>query len=83
MTCAQIAENSSLLAVGFSDSIIKVWTLVPQKLRSMKSSEKLQDIDREAGMVKLLFFINKYIFELIYGILVNFDLLFGTFGLSK
>lgn len=56
ITCAQIAENSSLLAVGFSDSIIKVWTLVPQKLRTMKSSEKLQDIDREAGTEKLILF---------------------------
>lgn len=44
-----MSEDSSLLAVGFTDSIIKVWTLVPQKLRAMKSAEQLQDIDREAG----------------------------------
>lgn len=50
MTCAEISEDSSLLAVGFNDSFIKVWSLVPQKLRSMKSADQLQDIDREAGM---------------------------------
>ncbi|XP_067006198.2 transcription initiation factor TFIID subunit 5 [Anabrus simplex] len=51
VTCAEIAEDSSLLAVGFSESIVKVWTMVPQKLRAMKSAEMLQDIDREADDV--------------------------------
>lgn len=49
VTCAEISEDSSLLAVGFNDSFIKVWSLVPQKLRNMKSADQLQDIDREAG----------------------------------
>jgi transcription initiation factor TFIID subunit 5 len=49
VTSAEVSEDSSLLAVGFADSIVKIWTLVPQKLRSMKSAEQLQDIDREAG----------------------------------
>jgi hypothetical protein len=49
VTSAEVSEDSSLLAVGFTDSIIKIWTLVPQKLRAMKSAEQLQDIDREAG----------------------------------
>ncbi|XP_063236951.1 transcription initiation factor TFIID subunit 5 [Bacillus rossius redtenbacheri] len=48
VTCAEVAEDSSLLAVGFSDAIVRVWTLLPQKLRAMKSAEQLQDIDREA-----------------------------------
>ncbi|KAK3924319.1 Transcription initiation factor TFIID subunit 5 [Frankliniella fusca] len=48
VTCAEISEDSSLLAVGFNDSFIKVWSLVPQKLRSMKSADQLSDIDREA-----------------------------------
>ncbi|XP_047350108.1 transcription initiation factor TFIID subunit 5 isoform X2 [Vespa velutina] len=51
VTAAEVAEDSSLLAVGFSDSAIKVWSLVPQKLRLMKSGEQLQDIDREADDV--------------------------------
>ncbi|KAI5641492.1 WD40 associated region in TFIID subunit, NTD2 domain-containing protein [Phthorimaea operculella] len=49
--CADICDDSTLLAVGFNNSIIKVWTLTPVKLRGMKSAEKLQDIDREAGDV--------------------------------
>lgn len=47
-TCADICDDSSLLAVGFSNSTIKVWTLTRMKLKGMKSAEKLQDIDREA-----------------------------------
>ncbi|KAL0274423.1 UNVERIFIED_CONTAM: hypothetical protein PYX00_006847 [Menopon gallinae] len=49
VTCAEICEDSSLLGVGFTDSLIKVWSLTPQKLKAMKSAEALQDIDREAG----------------------------------
>lgn len=37
-----------MLAVGFSDSIVKVWTLVPQKLKAMKSAEQLQDVNVDA-----------------------------------
>ncbi|XP_034951063.1 transcription initiation factor TFIID subunit 5 isoform X2 [Chelonus insularis] len=51
VTSAEISEDSSLLAVGFSDSIIKVWSLVPQKLRSMKTGEALTDTEREADDV--------------------------------
>ncbi|KOC62223.1 Transcription initiation factor TFIID subunit 5 [Habropoda laboriosa] len=51
VTAAEVAEDSSLLATGFSDSCIKVWSLVPQKLRLMKTGEQLQDIDREADDV--------------------------------
>lgn len=53
VTAAEISEDSSLLATGFSDSGIKVWSLVPSKLRLMKTGEQLQDIDREAGKMKL------------------------------
>lgn len=49
--CADICDDSTLLAVGFNNSTIKVWTLTPVRLRGMKSAEKLQDIDREAGDV--------------------------------
>ncbi|KAK5645647.1 hypothetical protein RI129_004111 [Pyrocoelia pectoralis] len=48
VTCAEITEDSSMLAVGFSDSIVKVWTLVPQKLKTMKSAEQLQDVNTDA-----------------------------------
>ena len=49
VTAAEVAEDSSLLAVAFSDSAIKVWSLVPQKLRMMKDGEQLADVEREAG----------------------------------
>ncbi|KAL0894765.1 hypothetical protein ABMA27_013297 [Loxostege sticticalis] len=45
---ADICDDSTLLAVGFNNSTIKVWTLTPVRLRGMKSAEKLLDIDREA-----------------------------------
>ncbi|XP_032685739.1 transcription initiation factor TFIID subunit 5 isoform X2 [Odontomachus brunneus] len=48
VTSAEIAEDSSLLATGFRDSGIKVWSLIPQKLRPMKAGEELQDIDKDA-----------------------------------
>ncbi|KAI5704880.1 hypothetical protein M8J75_009671 [Diaphorina citri] len=47
VTCAEISEDVSILAVGFSESYIKLWSLVPQKLKAMKSSDQLQDIEME------------------------------------
>lgn len=47
--CAEISEDGSMMAVGFSDSRIKVWSLVPQKLKAMKNAEQLQDINLETG----------------------------------
>jgi len=46
------------MAAGFSDSIIKVWSLVPQKLRGMKPADLLADIDKEAGKI---FFLKNYL----------------------
>lgn len=46
--CAEISEDSSLLAVGFSDSSLRVWALTPAKLKGMKSANDLELIDREA-----------------------------------
>lgn len=48
VTCAEIAEDSSMLAVGFSDSIVKVWTMVPQKLKTMKTADQLQEVNADA-----------------------------------
>ncbi|KAL1494284.1 hypothetical protein ABEB36_009907 [Hypothenemus hampei] len=54
--CAEITEDSSMLAVGFNDSIIKVFTLVPQKLKTMKSADKLQEVncDVEDVLVRMM-----------------------------
>jgi transcription initiation factor TFIID subunit 5 len=51
VTCAEIAEDSSLIAIGFSDATIKVWAMTPAKLRELKSTEQLKDIDREVDDV--------------------------------
>ncbi|KAK7580412.1 hypothetical protein V9T40_001041 [Parthenolecanium corni] len=51
VSCTEISEDASMLAVGFADSRIKVWSLVPQKLKAMKSAEQLQDINLEADDV--------------------------------
>lgn len=40
-----------MLAAGFSDSAVKVWSLLPQRLRGMKAADELQEIDREASDV--------------------------------
>lgn len=47
---AEISDDSSLIAIGFADSVIKVWSLTPSKLREMKPAEQLKDIDRDAGI---------------------------------
>ncbi|KAK9888865.1 hypothetical protein WA026_001085 [Henosepilachna vigintioctopunctata] len=54
--CAEITEDSSMLAVGFNDCIVKVWSLVPQKLKALKSAQQLQDvnIDAEDLMVRIM-----------------------------
>lgn len=47
--CASLSEDSSLMAVGLSDSTIKVWALTPTKLKKMRSD--LDQIDRDADDV--------------------------------
>lgn len=39
VTCAEISDDSSLISIGFADSIVKVWSLTPSKLREMKTAE--------------------------------------------
>lgn len=48
ITTADISEDSSLLAVGFSDSIIKLWSLTHKKLLTMKNANELDNINLEA-----------------------------------
>ena len=46
-----VSNDSSLLAAGFADSNIRVWTLTPQKLRKVKPADALKEIDAEADDV--------------------------------
>lgn len=38
-----------MLAAGFEDSTVIVWSLAAQKLMAMKSGEALTDLDKDAG----------------------------------
>lgn len=40
-----------MMAVGFADATIKVWSLTPSKLREMKPADQLKEIDRDADDV--------------------------------
>ncbi|XP_055384828.1 transcription initiation factor TFIID subunit 5 [Condylostylus longicornis] len=51
VTCAEISDDSTMLALGFSDSNIKIFSLTPSKLREIKSADQLKDIDRDADDV--------------------------------
>ncbi|KAL5276607.1 TAF5.2 family protein [Megaselia abdita] len=46
--CTDVSDDASMLAAGFTDSHVKVWSLTPAKLREMKSAENLKDIDKDA-----------------------------------
>ncbi|KAL1479720.1 hypothetical protein MTO96_051631 [Rhipicephalus appendiculatus] len=48
VTVAEVSEDSTLLAAGFGDSSIRVWTLTPHKLKGMKSAHELETIDKDA-----------------------------------
>lgn len=51
VTCAEICEDSTVLSAGFSDSVVRVWSLTPLKLKAMKASAELEQIDKEADDV--------------------------------
>ena len=53
VSCVALCEDSSMMAVGFSSSTVRVWSLIPQKLRAMKSADDLADIDKDAGTAML------------------------------
>lgn len=51
INCIDISEDSSLIACGFNDSSIKLWSLSPSKLRTLKTANELSKIDKEADDV--------------------------------
>jgi len=51
LNSVEVSDDSSLLAAGFEDSSIKVWSLTPKKLRVLKSTGELSRIDKEADDV--------------------------------
>jgi len=52
--CAEVSDDSALLAVGFSDSLIRIWPLSKNnKLRSLKAATDLENLDKDADDVFL------------------------------
>ena len=37
----EVSDDSSMAAVGFSNSNVKVWSLTPYKLKALKASDSL------------------------------------------
>ena len=51
VTATAMSDDSSLLAAGFSNSNIRVWSLVPIKLKKLRGAETLKELNREADDV--------------------------------
>ncbi|XP_065052101.1 transcription initiation factor TFIID subunit 5-like isoform X2 [Rhopilema esculentum] len=47
----EFSDDSKMLAAGFDDSSIKLWSLTPRKLRTLKAPYELARIDKEADDV--------------------------------
>ena len=48
LSAVEICDDSSLLALGFTNSQVKLWSLNPHKLKGLKSSDALDSINRDA-----------------------------------
>lgn len=46
--CSTITEDSSIIAIGFSDSTVRVWSLTPKNLKQLKPAHELEELDKEA-----------------------------------
>ncbi|XP_054168108.1 transcription initiation factor TFIID subunit 5-like [Oppia nitens] len=62
--CADVSEDSTLLAAGFSDSLVRVWPLSPNKLKVMKSTTELELIDKECDDVLYRMMDDKNTFDI-------------------
>lgn len=46
------------MAAGLSDSMIKVWSLTPNRLKKMKCASELSQIDKDAGLSHAKYTLN-------------------------
>lgn len=46
--CCAITENASMMAVGLTDSTIRVWALSPTNLKQIRPPHELEELDKEA-----------------------------------
>uniref|UniRef100_A0A8C6KCP0 TAF5 RNA polymerase II, TATA box binding protein (TBP)-associated factor n=1 Tax=Nothobranchius furzeri TaxID=105023 RepID=A0A8C6KCP0_NOTFU len=51
LTAVDVTDDSSLIAGGFADSTVRVWSVTPKKLRKVKSAADLNLIDKESDDV--------------------------------
>ncbi|XP_068113612.1 transcription initiation factor TFIID subunit 5 [Hyperolius riggenbachi] len=51
LTAVDVTDDSSMIAGGFADSTVRVWSLTPKKLRGVKSTSDLNLIDKESDDV--------------------------------
>ncbi|XP_078499819.1 transcription initiation factor TFIID subunit 5 [Lissotriton helveticus] len=51
LTAVDFTDDSSLMAGGFADSTVRVWSVTPKKLRSVKNAQDLSLIDKESDDV--------------------------------
>ncbi|XP_075697205.1 transcription initiation factor TFIID subunit 5 [Rhinoderma darwinii] len=51
LTAVDVTDDSSMIAGGFADSTVRVWSLTPKKLRGVKSTSDLNVIDKESDDV--------------------------------
>merc|ERR1711993_49882 len=50
-SAVEICDDSSIMALGFTNALVKVWTLNPHKLKGLKSADALEMINRDADDV--------------------------------
>ncbi|XP_038146657.1 transcription initiation factor TFIID subunit 5 isoform X1 [Cyprinodon tularosa] len=51
LTAVDMTDDSSLIAGGFADSTVRVWSVTPKKLRKVKTAADLNLIDKESDDV--------------------------------
>ncbi|XP_075791666.1 transcription initiation factor TFIID subunit 5 isoform X2 [Pelodiscus sinensis] len=51
LTAVDTTDDSSMIVGGFADSTVRVWSVTPKKLRSVKSAADLSLIDKESDDV--------------------------------
>lgn len=49
LNVVEFSDDSTMLAGGFDDSAIRLWSLTPKKLRTLKTPFELEKIDKDAG----------------------------------
>jgi len=53
VTCAEISDDSTMLACGFGDSSVRIWSLTPAKLRALKDADALRELDKESADINV------------------------------